>query len=162
MKCDATNQYASIYQDSNANKFIDSLKSGGIYCPGGADCNQLNNGTSKLVCQQCPNGRYSDVPGQTSCKDCPPGKFLNYNNAGVNSCQPCKSGTISGAAASECEACFFGKYHDTSGNTCKKCPGGRFQNAKGTHHTAGRIIHVDKTFIQKKKLATFSNKRPPS
>ena len=158
MKCDELNHYASIYYDSTSMKFTDSLKSGGIYCPGRADCNKLNDGTSKIVCQQCPNGRYADVPGQTSCKDCPPGKFLNYNEAGVNSCQPCQNGTISGAAASECEPCIPGEYHDTSGNTCKKCPGGRFQNAKGTSHTPGSIIDRHKIFNP--KMRRLSDPKP--
>ena len=157
LKCNVPTQYASIYYHQPSGTYKDSLEKAGMYCQQDADCNKMNNGTSKLVCQRCPHGRYVDAHAQTKCNDCSPGTYLNYGMAGVNTCQTCAKGTVSKVAASKCEACATGKYHNRDGFACESCPGGRFQNAAGTHYTSGGIIHVNDSFGTNKQIHRARN-----
>lgn len=67
-------------------------------------------GTTSSLCDECPAGKYQDVAGVLSCKECPPG-------------------FVSEVAAMECTACLAGKYQDDAVDlSCKECPVGKFQD----------------------------------
>ena len=65
------------------------------------------------ACSSCPAGTYMDQVGQTQCKPCIRGSFLD----GLGSDE-----------ASDCQKCGIGTYSDTlaatKANTCEACPAG--------------------------------------
>ena len=69
-------------------------------------------------CTGCPDGWYSDVRGQTECKQCQLGEdFVGPKQ----SCSACDIGTF-GAVEGECADCSNGLYQDARGQTeCKQC-----------------------------------------
>ena len=74
----------------------------------------------------CPVGKYQDQTGQTSCKDCPLGKFTITTTAENKKCQLAPQGTYS-TNPTENHPCPAGKYQDQTGQTsCKDCASGQF------------------------------------
>eukprot|EP01052_Picozoa_sp_SAG31_P008983 SAG31_NODE_463_length_15332_cov_5.907700_4_plen_1357_part_00 len=112
-------------------------------------------------CIPCAAGTHGSVPGQTSCTDCPPGRYVETTgslsvsscincdvgkysttagNANETSCQPCRSGRYMEAsgsvAAADCIPCGIGRFNPANGSAfaenCSACSAGRYQPAIGS------------------------------
>lgn len=82
-------------------------------------------------CAQCPAGRYSGA-GAGSCIGCPVGQFKS--NSGAGACQCCGRGFFSASpGASKCTRC-------TSGLSAKPCSAGCGSCPAGTHSGHRRLL----------------------
>jgi hypothetical protein len=98
--------------------------------------------TNETVCQSCPDGKHTSLPGQTRCKVCPYPKYSRKKNT---VCAPCMKGLFKLYTASDyerrgqgghrkktpvaCIACPLSTYFsvDTELRTCPHCPAGYYQ-----------------------------------
>eukprot|EP00942_MAST-04A_sp_MAST-4A-sp1_P006189 g6189.t1 len=124
-------------------------------CPAGTvgvnNDNVVGDHDQKADCTTCNSGEYQDGTGQTSCKDCPAGRYrttdstndnknwngnANGNNDGMNAladCTICAAGskTDTGTAdgATSCTACVAGKFSATSTvASCSDCAAGTYND----------------------------------
>ena len=91
---------------------------------------------------QCPQGKYSSIPGLTSaefCTPCSPGTFnANQGSSFAGACQQCASGRYSAASgASNCTLCALGTATGSSvtgassWEACLPCEAGSYADAPG-------------------------------
>lgn len=120
--------------------------SGAVACdacvPGrSADVDAQGNPDATLECALCVAGQFQNQVGQTSCKACFVGRYVETEGSTVaTQCIACPAGTYSHltslALASDCIPCVGGKYVATTGNDeasdCINCPSGRFVLAAGS------------------------------
>ena len=85
---------------------------------------------SNFTCLPCPVDTYTSMPGETSCKNCKPGKYTDGENSSTV-CGVCSAGwQIAGELGSrECAPCVSGKI-STSGGNCTNCTAGSYANLK--------------------------------
>lgn len=129
-----------------AGRFVANTKDACLDCPpgrhrsaGDVSCLPCPIGTFSnniLPCQECPSGKYTNQPGQSSCQDC----IVTNNNgcdqcsAGYkktvgNSCEACPVGQFSVAAQEVCQVCGVGLYQDEEASAfCKGCPRGYYND----------------------------------
>ncbi|XP_053388608.1 sushi, von Willebrand factor type A, EGF and pentraxin domain-containing protein 1-like [Mercenaria mercenaria] len=101
----------------------------------------FHNSTAGL-CEQCPQGSYSDQEKQTTCRSCDLGKttLTAGSVAGKQCYYICEPGYY--LLNTECEVCEVGFYQDQPGSTsCKPCPLGHTTQSS----PATSIDHCDFT-----------------
>ena len=82
-----------------------------IKCPAGKFSAVEGEGSQ---CQDCLEGEYQNVTGQSRCSDCDSGTFAN--GRGFASCLPCPAGTFGlGSRLIECTVCPVASYQDRPG-----------------------------------------------
>ena len=113
----------------------------------------------EVIGLRCNNGYYQDERGQTTCKQCPAGKFTpgvanhveNSNKFGFNlvvpqwetfeaytQCYDCPPGRAVTAGQSQCLNCVGGYYQNEIGKgECKVCPTGKITIPSNNADTAG-------------------------
>jgi hypothetical protein len=109
-------------------------------CPAG----KFRNTTT---CEKCEKGEFTELPGLTSCKQCPTGwrneetgsSFCSSCGAGFyeenNACKTCLEGTFTNSSGlKRCEQCPSGFSQSDQGQAaCAKCSPGEFNEANGAH-----------------------------
>ena len=96
--------------------------------------------TSDRVCAACDPGKFSDLPNQPICTDCPADTYqLSGESTACNVTTVCRDGESEIVAATptsdrECAECAPGTTdHDSSPETaCVDCPAGLYQDEAGT------------------------------
>lgn len=83
---------------------------------------------SNGICQECPEGTFQDLDGQTQCKPCLAGTYAN--TTGAKSCNLCEHGRFQNQIGQNvCFTCPQGKFQDELGQTkCKNCLAGSFSS----------------------------------
>jgi hypothetical protein len=99
-------------------------------CPAGSFC------THRYGMQLCNTGRYTDLPAQTSCLQCPSGTSNEgrTDKVSASTCTSCESGKFANERGTSivgstveivCDPCHQGKYSSVIGATsCTLCPVG--------------------------------------
>jgi len=100
-------------------------------CPAGT----RSSSNGQVACIQCDSGRYTPIPGFSSCSSCLPGTFSGQR---AITCQNCGRGRFSSNLdSSECVQCPAGSFADVEGlDQCKSCP-------RGTYSAANAFICTD-------------------
>eukprot|EP00937_MAST-01D_sp_MAST-1D-sp2_P003447 g3447.t1 len=115
---------------------------------------------TRLKCDDCTAGHYSDRAGATACRHCPAGRYgdqLALTTA--TSCKNCTAGRYNSLMAqddaSDCKACAAGKLADREGQPlCSNCTAGRFADqsaqtaCKGNECAAGTFGAVGQTAVE--------------
>lgn len=114
-------------------------------------CNQGFFGNDGGHCTFCPRGTFKNVIGNSSCADCPSGKFSSTLNAtSVDFCLECAPGKYSHAGLAECISCpsdstspessrvvqdceCVAGFTGPNGGPCIKCEAGKFKTDVGNH-----------------------------
>lgn len=83
-------------------------------------------------CDLCQAGRYADSQGQTTCLNCPQGKYSALN-AIMSTCTDCDAGKYAaGTGSPACTNCEIGKFQPLTGKTlCDVCPVNSYQDQTG-------------------------------
>lgn len=84
-----------------------------IKCPKGHFC-----ATPDVPPKKCPPGKYQDLIGQTSCKNC---GGSTYSTFGAIMCQTCPEGFACASAAVLPKQCGRGKWSAAGSNSCSDC-----------------------------------------
>ena len=79
---------------------------------------------TKMYCEKCPAGKYSNQTGSKSLGSCTDCKAGTYSSAGATKCIPCAAGHKSPAGATECTECDPGTYSSSGAAECRACPPG--------------------------------------
>ena len=143
--------------ECEAGKYSTAIKAVGCTsattCAAGTKIKEASTSTSDAVCEDCPEGKYSngaltacqdcygggwyaDKPKSSVCKTAPAGHKPNTDRTGIDKCP---SGTFSVGASDDCDSC---KEDETSPegaagcSTCATCAVGRYKIADCTSTTA--------------------------
>ena len=85
----------------------------------------------KYWCKVCNNGQYQDENRQTGCKDCPTGKWMDYD-----------------IDSPSCKNCVAGQYQNEEGkNSCKACPAETWAATAGQSSCSNCQTHQGGTFV---------------
>ena len=119
-------------------------------CPAGTvgvnNNNVVGDHDEKGDCTTCSSGKYQDGTGETSCEDCPVGR---YRTADATNDNKNWDGTANGNnngmnALADCTICGAGKYSENTAqtsDTCNNCPAGTVgvnnNNVVGDHDEKG-------------------------
>ena len=95
-------------------------RTGCIECAEGTASKEASRGTP---CPTCPQGRETELPGATQCKECLAGQFKEPVNGGDHICSECSAGKYSEASNEDnCTTCEDGDYQTEEGKTaCFPC-----------------------------------------
>lgn len=80
-------------------------------------------GPTKVACEDCQSGSFSNKPNAVQCEECRDGLV---SNDGATECKPkpsCPPGSTSQFTA-RCEKCRYSTYNDGTFDDCKTCPPG--------------------------------------
>ena len=97
--------------------------------------------TGHFSCYHCPNGKFQDSMGKTSCdecKECPKGFFastggIQHKNASYCSCVACDEGKFTPAGHTTCYDCPIGRFQHEKGHySCYYCPPGKYANGSAS------------------------------
>ncbi|GMI07724.1 hypothetical protein TrVE_jg5000 [Triparma verrucosa] len=103
------------------------------------DCTSCSTGTRSgsgaSECLTCGTNTYQNEPGQTTCKNCPSGKFATKTSKDdhddIDDCDVCDAGKFVNSA-NECENCAVGKYTSSDSQTsCSSCETGKYSGVAG-------------------------------
>ena len=80
------------------------------------------------TCNECTEGQYQSISGQSMCDFCTSGKYQTGTGIGTESaCLLCPAGSYAGIGAANCTLCDVGKYSSIVGalssSVCKVCYG---------------------------------------
>ena len=109
-------------------------------CPQGQAGASSGLGSNKKACAACASGKFGKMvhaphvarglyPFQSSCMDCPLGKY--QARSGHTHCRWCDPGQVTDKTSGSvrCQSCSAGKYaHEAT--QCRRCPGGKFSKMK--------------------------------
>jgi len=110
-------------------------------CPTGT---YWDGGVSRVECQECADGSYTDTTAATVCVVCASGSI---SNDGKTACEPCPSGTFMEADRSECTPCADTEYSNASATECVECELGTVPNDANNACdpcSAGEFMNSDK------------------
>ena len=101
-------------------------------CPAGLVGADLNRVDLETSCLNCPPGRFSADAGNAGCSSCPRGKFGSKDQG--RACEECEAGTYGPQigmvkATTACQNCPGGKFGNNTGQpSCRLCRAGTFSN----------------------------------
>jgi len=90
--------------------------------------------TIKEICEQCPLGRFNNVPMvRGECAACVEGQYADTN--GAQNCLNCDSGKYTSTeGSSSCATCPVGRRYIDTQTDCSVCLGGEYQPSDTTSH----------------------------
>ena len=110
-------------------------------------CIRCSKGRQKVgrACVDCPAGKFKDLEGQSSCRDCAKDTFSTHLGAASSAlCKPCPAFTTTGTSTGQqdCE-CDINYFADPNRNvfpnlTCIRCPQG--SSCGGVNDTIGKTV----------------------
>lgn len=108
-----------------------------LACPTGRFGERDQQVSEQDACQDCPEGTFQNVPGQTYCaRGCPRGTFGNVRGASseTEACQLCSPGhRCPTTMMNRPEVCPVGSYQSDAGSdTCHLCPLNTYSDAIGS------------------------------
>ena len=74
-------------------------------------------------CAPCEGGKYQGQSAQSSCDDCPSGRYSESSHSGTTSCTGCPKGKYQDRTGQgSCKTCAYGKYTSYTGeSSCSYC-----------------------------------------
>lgn len=105
-----------------------------------------HSASDRQHCISCPKGQYQNEEGQSECKYCGIGKYLNsFKAKNIDDCIACQEGKYGhsnekngGTSNEHCILCPKGRFNDNKGvtslNNCIHCPIGQYGPLLGAVH----------------------------
>ena len=107
-----------------------------VACPTGRFGEKGQQVSEQDACEDCHEGTFQNVPGQTYCaRGCPRGTFGNVRGASSEkeACQPCTPGhKCPFTTMNRAEVCPLGSYQSSAGSeSCHLCPKNTYSDSRG-------------------------------